>query len=80
MNFQSPSPALGEGFRVRAQNWDAPVELSLMLYCIGHLLNDRHRLNANSTDPLQQINDLFFVVSEFVGVEEFGDRGATTTY
>jgi hypothetical protein len=51
-------------------------------------LDDRHRLNANSTHPLPQINDLFFVVSEFVGVEKFGDRGvfgisfstSTTTY
>lgn len=35
-----------------------------MFYSSGHLLNDRHCLNANSANPIEQINHLF-------GVAEF---------
>jgi hypothetical protein len=45
-----------------------------MLYCIWHLLNDRHRLNADGANLIEQVNHLFSVVSKFVGVEG-GDRG-----
>lgn len=48
--------------------------LSLMLNCIGHLLNDFHCFNADSADSLQQVDDVFFVVGKLVGIEEFGDR------
>lgn len=41
---------------------------------IGHLLDDFHRLYTNGTDPLQQVDDLFFVVGKLVSIEQFGDR------
>jgi hypothetical protein len=44
-----------------------------MFYSIWHLLHDRHRLNANGANAIEQVNHLFFVISEFVGVED-GDR------
>lgn len=40
-----------------------------MLYCIGHLLSDRHCLNADGAIAIEQINHLVFVVSKLVGVE-----------
>jgi len=45
-----------------------------MLYGVGHLLDDLHHANASGTDPLQQVDDVFFVVGKFIGVEELGDR------
>jgi hypothetical protein len=41
---------------------------------VGHLLNNLHRAIADGADPLQQINDVFFIIGKFVSVEQFGDR------
>jgi len=37
-------------------------------------LNNLHCFDADSADSLQQVNDVFLVVSKLVGIEEFGDR------
>ena len=39
-----------------------------------HLLDNFHCFNANGTNPIEQVNHLFFVVSKFISIEEFGDR------
>lgn len=48
---------------------------SLVLNGIWHVLDDFHCANADGTDALEQINDLFFVVGEAIGVELFADGG-----
>ena len=45
-----------------------------MLNGIWHLLGDFHRPDTDGADSLQQVDDVFFVVGKFVGVEQVGDR------
>jgi hypothetical protein len=45
-----------------------------MLNSIGHLLNNLHCADADSADPLQQVDNVFPIVSKFVGIEKLGDR------
>ena len=39
------------------------------------MLDDAHGLHADSTDAGEQVNDLFFIVAEAVGVELVADGG-----
>lgn len=45
-----------------------------MLYSIGHLLDDFYGFDADGADSIEQIDNVFFVVSETVGIE-FGANG-----
>ena len=45
----------------------------LMIYSIGHLFNNFHGPNANGTHSLKQVDDVFFIISKFVGVEFLAD-------
>jgi hypothetical protein len=45
-----------------------------MLNGIWHLLDDFHRTNADSADPIEQVDDVFPVVRKLLGVKEFGDH------
>jgi len=46
-----------------------------MLYRVGHLVDDVHGFDADGANPLQQVDDVLFVVGKAVGVEEFADGG-----
>ena len=37
-------------------------------------MDNVHRLDADSTDPLEKVDDLSLVIGEAVGVELFADR------
>jgi hypothetical protein len=40
-----------------------------VVYSIGHLLDDFHGFDADGADPIEPVDDVFFVVGKFVGVE-----------
>src|SRR5581483_3607437 len=47
-------------------------ELARRFRCL-HFFNNRHRLDADAADALQQIDDVLLVVGEAVGVELLAD-------
>jgi len=56
---------------------EVSLYFSLMLYGVGHLLDDFHCTDTDGADPLEQIDYMLFVVGKFVGVELFVDGGIT---
>lgn len=46
-----------------------------MLYSVGHLVDDVHGFDADGADPLEQVDDVLFVVGKAISVEQFADGG-----
>ena len=40
----------------------------------SHCFNNFHCFNTHSTDSLQQIDNLFFIIGKAIGIKLFGDR------